>query len=57
MAATLRGSGNEREILTRLQMAVIELIKLDEKSGGAVDLSLAIEHLQRAVRELEEAQR
>jgi hypothetical protein len=56
MAAALQGIGNEREIITRLQMAIIELIKLDEESGGVVDLSLAIEHLQRAIRELEEVQ-
>jgi hypothetical protein len=43
----------EREILTRLQLAVIELISIDEASGGAIDLSLAIEYLQRAIRELE----
>jgi hypothetical protein len=45
----------EREILTRLQMAVVELIAIDEASGGAIDLSLAIEYLQRAIRELESA--
>ena len=44
---------NEREILTRLQMALIELIAIDEASGGAIDLSVAIEALQRAIRELE----
>jgi hypothetical protein len=43
----------EREVLIRLRAAVIELIDMDEESGGAIDLSLAIEHLQRAIRELE----
>jgi hypothetical protein len=43
----------EREILTRLKLALIELIKIDEESGGAIDLSEAIEYLQRAIRELE----
>jgi hypothetical protein len=42
----------EREILTRLQAAVIELIKIDEAAEGAIDLSVAIEALQRAIREL-----
>ena len=50
------GGKRERAIIIRLQIAVIELIKLDEESGGAVDLSEAIEILQRAIRELEEAQ-
>jgi hypothetical protein len=43
----------EREVLIRLRAATAELIDIDEQSGGAIDLSLAIEHLQRAIRELE----
>jgi len=46
-------SETEREVLIRLRAATIELINIDEESGGAIDLSLAIEHLQRAIRELE----
>ena len=36
------------EVLIRLRAAVVELIKLDDESGGAIDLSTAIETLQRA---------
>lgn len=43
------------EVLIRLRAAVAELIKLNEESAGAIDLSSAIEVLERAVRELEEA--
>jgi hypothetical protein len=47
---------NNREVITRLRAAVLELINIDEESGGVIDLSAAIEHLQRAIRELELAQ-
>jgi hypothetical protein len=43
----------EREILIRLREAVVELTNIDQESGGAIDLSAAIESLQRAIRELE----
>jgi hypothetical protein len=43
------------EVLTRLRAAVVELIRIDEEAAGAIDLSAAIETLQRAIRELEEA--
>jgi hypothetical protein len=43
------------EILVRLRAAVAELVKLDEESAGAIDLSLAIEALRRAILELESA--
>jgi len=42
----------EREILTRLQAAVVELIRIDEEAAGAIDLSAAIEALQRTIDEL-----
>lgn len=41
------------EVLIRLRAAVVELIKLDEESRGAIDLTAAIETLQRVIRELE----
>jgi hypothetical protein len=41
------------EVADRLRKAIAELIELDEKSGGAIDLSAAIETLERAIRELE----
>ena len=43
----------DREVLIRLRAAAAELISIDEESGGAIDLSSAIEALQRAIRELE----
>jgi hypothetical protein len=43
------------EVLIRLRAAVVELTSIDEDSGGAIDLSLAIELLQRPIRELEAA--
>jgi hypothetical protein len=49
-------SASENEVLTRLQLAVVELIRIDAASGGAIDLSQAIEYLQRAIRELESSQ-
>ncbi len=42
----------EREILTRLQAAVVELIRIDEEAAGAIDLTVAIDSLQKAIREL-----
>jgi hypothetical protein len=45
----------EGEILIRLRTAVVELDSLDAESGGAIDLSAAIETLRRAITELEEA--
>jgi len=54
MAATLQLGGEaEREVLARLKRATAELIKLDEESGGKIDLSSVIEKLQRAIAELE----
>lgn len=44
---------SDREVLNRLRAAAAELAWIDEESGGAIDLSVAIEHLQRAIRELE----
>jgi hypothetical protein len=44
-----------REVLIRLRAATAELIEIDEESGGAIDLSLAIESLRQAIRELETA--
>jgi hypothetical protein len=41
------------EVADRLRAAIAELIKLDEESGGAIDLSEAIDALRRAIRELE----
>jgi hypothetical protein len=45
----------EGEILHRLRAAVVELTSIDDESGGAIDLSAAIETLRRAITELEEA--
>ena len=42
----------EREILTRLQAAVVELIRIDEEAAGAMDHIVAIDSLQKAIREL-----
>jgi ABC-type hemin transport system substrate-binding protein len=56
--ATLRlgsGKAEPEEVLTRLRAAVVELTSIDEESGGAIDLSFAIETLRQAIRELEEA--
>jgi len=38
--------------LDQAALAVVELIKLDDQSAGAIDLSEAIEKLQLAIREL-----
>jgi hypothetical protein len=43
------------EVLARLRAAVAELTSIDQESGGAIDLSAAIESLQRAIIELETA--
>jgi hypothetical protein len=45
----------EGEVLIRLRAATAELIKLNQESGGAIDLSSVIEQLQRAICELESA--
>jgi hypothetical protein len=42
------------EVLARLRAAIVELTSIDQQSGGAIDLSLAIEALRRAIIELEE---
>ncbi len=40
-------------ILNKLKLAIAELEKLDEQSGGAIDLTAAIDALRRAIIELE----
>jgi hypothetical protein len=53
MAASLRSGSEKSEVLNRLRAATAELKKIDEESGGTIDLSSAIETLRQAIRELE----